>query len=58
MNCIIFVVTGIMRDNFGNFAPSLIVINSVTLFTVIMWTIEIIFVRRKKSQKRTEQEIS
>ncbi|KAG9434866.1 hypothetical protein HZU67_02850 [Apis mellifera carnica] len=49
---------GIMRDNFGNFAPSLIVINTVTLFTVIMWTIEIILIRRKKSQKQIEQEIS
>ncbi|CAD1470483.1 unnamed protein product, partial [Heterotrigona itama] len=51
---------GIMRDNFGSFIPCIIVINCVTTLTVIMWTVEILIIRKKKLQKlqKEQQEAS
>ncbi|KAK9302693.1 hypothetical protein QLX08_005414 [Tetragonisca angustula] len=47
---------GIMRDNLGSFTPCIIVINCVTALTVTMWTLEMLIIRKKKSQKQKEQQ--
>ena len=45
-----------MRDNLGSFTPCIIVINCVTALTVTMWTLEMLIIRKKKSQKQKEQQ--
>ncbi|KAF3423515.1 hypothetical protein E2986_07990 [Frieseomelitta varia] len=47
---------GIMRDNLGSFTPCIIVINCVTALTVIMWTVEMLIIRKKKLQNQKEQQ--
>ncbi|CAK9818584.1 Monocarboxylate transporter 14 [Anthophora plagiata] len=43
-------ILGIIRDNVGNYTPCIITINCVTALTVIIWTLEILITRRRKSQ--------
>ncbi|XP_076765840.1 uncharacterized protein LOC143432822 [Xylocopa sonorina] len=48
---------GVMRDSFGTYTSCIIVMNCVTALTVVMWSVEILIVRRKRLQtKRTQAE--
>ncbi|KOC62833.1 Monocarboxylate transporter 9 [Habropoda laboriosa] len=42
---------GIMRDRIGSYTSCIIMINCITAFTVIIWTVEILIVRSRKSQE-------
>ncbi|XP_034189371.1 uncharacterized protein LOC117608408 isoform X3 [Osmia lignaria lignaria] len=47
---------GVMRDSIGSYTCSLITINSATALTVIMWSIEIVIVKRRNSKTKSEQQ--
>ncbi|XP_043267637.1 uncharacterized protein [Venturia canescens] len=43
---------GLSRDKFGSYVPGLIMINSTTSLTIIMWVTEMCIVRNKKIKER------
>ncbi|CAL7933773.1 unnamed protein product [Xylocopa violacea] len=47
---------GVLRDSFGSYAPCIIAMNCVTALTVIMWSVEILVVRRKRLQTQRNRE--
>lgn len=46
---------GIIRDNVGNYTPCVITINCITAVTVIVWTLEIMITRRRKSKVQKQK---
>lgn len=48
--------SGAFRDLFGNYSVCVIFINIVTFTTLLMWTSELIYMKRKNSKINKEKE--
>lgn len=42
--------SGIFRDIFGSYAVCIIFINFVTFTTLVLWTIELVYMKRKNAK--------
>ncbi|XP_078032966.1 uncharacterized protein LOC144467860 [Augochlora pura] len=52
-------IIGIIRDSAGYYTPCIVMMNSITALTVIIWSVEMIIVRRRKLRlKEKEQDNS
>lgn len=49
-----FFLSGIFRDIFGSYAICIIFINLVTFTTLVLWTIELVHMRRKNARQADE----
>lgn len=47
-------LVGLIRDLSGSYSKSILFINAFTIVTLIMWAVEMIYVRRRAAQKQRE----
>lgn len=53
---LIFIFSGLFHDLFGSYAICIIFINVMTFITLVLWTSEMIYMKRKNAQKSKEIE--